>query len=141
MSSPGPSTADTQNQPTLAAPVLPANPGPDADPNQVLTRRQETSLLEANGTLVATPRVFGDDEPHVTDFGLAKKLGTDSGQTRSGAVMGTPSYMSPEQAAGRIKELGPASDVYGLGAVLYELITGRPPFRSETPLDTLMLVV
>jgi serine/threonine protein kinase len=82
-----------------------------------------------------------DDEPHVTDFGLAKKLGCDSGQTRSGAVMGTPSYMSPEQAAGRIKELGPACDVYGLGAVLYELITGRPPFRSDTPLDTLMHVM
>jgi serine/threonine protein kinase len=81
-----------------------------------------------------------DDEPHVTDFGLAKRLG-DSGKTRTGAVLGTPSYMAPEQAAGRIKDLAPASDVYGLGAVLYELITGRPPFRSETPMDTLMHVM
>jgi serine/threonine protein kinase len=81
------------------------------------------------------------DEPHVTDFGLAKKLGGDPGHTRTGAVMGTPSYMSPEQAAGKVKELGPACDVYGLGAVLYELVTGRPPFRSETPLDTLMHVL
>jgi serine/threonine protein kinase len=81
-----------------------------------------------------------EDEPHVTDFGLAKKLG-DPGQTGSGAILGTPSYMSPEQAAGRVRELGPACDVYGLGAVLYELLTGRPPFRSETPLDTLKHVL
>jgi serine/threonine protein kinase len=83
----------------------------------------------------------GEDEPHVTDFGLAKRLGTDSCQTRTGAVMGTPSYMSPEQAAGRTKGLGPPCDVYGLGAVLYELVTGRPPFRSDTPLDTLTHVM
>jgi hypothetical protein len=81
------------------------------------------------------------DEPHITDFGLAKKIGGDSGQTRTGAVMGTPSYMAPEQASGRIKELGPACDVYGLGAVLYELLTGRAPFHSETPLDTLKQVL
>jgi serine/threonine protein kinase len=82
-----------------------------------------------------------NDGPHVTDFGLAKRLGADSGQTRTGAVMGTPSYMAPEQAAGRTKELGPACDVYGLGAVLYELLTGRPPFHSDTPLDTLKHVL
>jgi serine/threonine protein kinase len=82
-----------------------------------------------------------NDEPHVTDFGLAKKLGGDSRRTRSGAVMGTPSYMAPEQAAGKVRELGPACDVYGLGAVLYELLTGRPPFQSDTPLDTLMHVL
>jgi serine/threonine-protein kinase len=81
------------------------------------------------------------EEPHVTDFGLAKRLGAASDYTRSGAIMGTPSYMAPEQAAGRTKELGPAVDVYGLGAVLYELLTGRPPFRSETPLDTVRYVL
>jgi serine/threonine protein kinase len=81
------------------------------------------------------------DEPHITDFGLAKKLGGDSSQTRTGAIMGTPSYMAPEQAAGKIKELGPACDVYGLGAMLYELLTGRPPFRSDTPIDTIMQVL
>ena len=81
------------------------------------------------------------DEPHITDFGLAKKIGGDSSQTRTGAIMGTPSYMAPEQAAGRIKELGPACDVYGLGAMLYELITGRPPFRSDTPVDTIRHVL
>jgi serine/threonine-protein kinase len=81
-----------------------------------------------------------DDQPHVADFGLAKKIG-DTGQTRTGAVLGTPSYMAPEQALGKNRELGPACDVYGLGAVLYELLTGRPPFKSDTPLDTVMQVV
>jgi serine/threonine protein kinase len=85
--------------------------------------------------------IDGDDHPHVTDFGLAKKIGGDSKQTRTGAVLGTPSYMAPEQAAGRIHELGPACDVYGLGAILYELITGRPPFQSETQVDTLQHVL
>ncbi len=85
--------------------------------------------------------IDADDEPHITDFGLAKRLGPDSGQTRTGAVLGTPSYMSPEQAQGRTTELGPTTDVYSLGAVLYELITGAPPFRGETPLDTVMHVI
>ncbi len=75
--------------------------------------------------------------PKLTDFGLAKWMGVgSSGQTRTGAVLGTPSYMSPEQAAGR-KDLGPASDVYSLGAILYELLTGHPPFQGETPIATL----
>lgn len=81
-----------------------------------------------------------DDQPHVTDFGLARRLDVESGQTRTGAALGTPSYMAPEQAAGQ-KQLTPAVDVYGLGAILYELLTGRPPFRAETPLDTLMQVL
>ncbi|HKI34724.1 MAG TPA: serine/threonine-protein kinase [Gemmataceae bacterium] len=81
------------------------------------------------------------DEPHVTDFGLAKRMHADKGQTRTGSILGTPGYMAPEQAAGRIKELGPATDVYGLGAVLYECLTGRPPFQAETPMDTMMQVL
>jgi len=75
--------------------------------------------------------------PKITDFGLARQLDSDSGQTQSGAVMGTPSYMAPEQAAGRTHEAGPAADVYALGAILYECLTGQPPFKGESLLETL----
>ena len=78
-------------------------------------------------------------QPKVTDFGLAKKLQADSGLTHTGQVMGTPSYMPPEQAEG--KNVGPAADVYALGAILYCLLTGRPPFQAATPMDTLIQVV
>jgi WD40 repeat protein len=78
--------------------------------------------------------------PKITDFGIAKRLDQEKGQTRTGAVMGTPSYMPPEQAAGRTKEVGPLSDVYALGAILYEMLTGRPPFKGETLMDTVRQV-
>jgi hypothetical protein len=85
--------------------------------------------------------VTADGVPKITDFGLAKHLDEDTGQTRTGAILGTPSYMAPEQAGGRRQAVGPAADVHALGAILYELLTGRPPFRAETPLDTVMQVV
>lgn len=85
-------------------------------------------LLDANG------------EPKVSDFGLAKQLKSDSDLTRTGAVMGTPNYMPPEQAAGNTDEIGPRSDVYSIGAVLYCLLTARPPFQTENPIETLKLV-
>ncbi len=79
--------------------------------------------------------------PKITDFGLAKKLDEAAGLTASGAIMGTPSYMAPEQAGGRVKEIGPAADVYALGAILYECLTGRPPFKAATTIDTVMEVL
>jgi hypothetical protein len=88
-------------------------------------------LLDANGA------------PKITDFGLAKYLEgpPQDGPTASGAVLGTPSYTAPEQAEGRTRELGPPCDVWALGAVLYECLTGRPPFRADTPFNTLRQVI
>jgi WD40 repeat protein len=79
--------------------------------------------------------------PRVTDFGLAKKLDADSGLTGSGQVMGTPSYMPPEQAGGARGAVGPPADVYALAATLYALVTGRPPFQAATAMDTILQVL
>lgn len=85
--------------------------------------------------------IDSEGEPMVTDFGLAKMFDADGGATRTGAILGTPSYMSPEQASGRNALVGVRSDVYSLGAVLYEMLSGRPPFREQNPLDTLVQVL
>jgi WD40 repeat protein/tRNA A-37 threonylcarbamoyl transferase component Bud32 len=85
--------------------------------------------------------LLADGTPKITDFGLAKKLEGGAGQTASGAILGTPSYMAPEQAEGKSGKVGPAADVYALGAVLYELLTGRPPFKAATALDTVLQVL
>jgi tetratricopeptide (TPR) repeat protein len=81
-----------------------------------------------------------DGLPKITDFGLAKRLDDDSSQTKSGTLMGTPSYMAPEQARGETHAIGPLADLYSLGASLYELLTGRPPFLGTTMLETLFQV-
>jgi len=82
-----------------------------------------------------------DGRPHVTDFGLAKRITDDGALTHTGAIVGTPSYMAPEQAAGSRGEIGPTSDVYSLGTILYAMLTGRPPFQAASPVDTVLMVL
>ncbi len=82
-----------------------------------------------------------DGTPKVGDFGLARRLDSDPGRTPSGAVVGTPSYTAPEQARGEARQAGPPADVWALGAILYECLTGRPPFKAPTAVDTLLQVI
>jgi serine/threonine-protein kinase len=82
-----------------------------------------------------------EGEPHVSDFGLARRVSEASSLTKSGAVLGTPTYMAPEQAAGNRGQVGPASDVYSLGAILYQMLTARPPFQAASPVDVVLLVL
>jgi cytochrome c peroxidase len=81
-----------------------------------------------------------DGTPKISDFGLAKRLESDSGNTQTGSILGTPAYMAPEQAAGKSRQVGPACDIWALGAILYHLLTGHPPFQGAHMLDTLQQV-
>jgi serine/threonine-protein kinase len=85
--------------------------------------------------------IDSDGKPHVSDFGLAKRLEADVSVTHTGAILGTPCYMSPEQAAGSRGDVGPTSDVWSLGAILYQMLIGRPPFQASSPMDTLLAVL
>ena len=99
-------------------------------------------LKPANVLLTyAADRMPEPGEAKIADFGLARLVDADRGQTKSGMILGTPSYMAPEQATGDSKHVGPAADIYALGAILYELLTGRPPFRGATLRDTLEQVL
>jgi tRNA A-37 threonylcarbamoyl transferase component Bud32 len=107
----------------------------DLKPGNILLESAEkgtSSSLVTRHSPLATPKI--------TDFGLAKLQG-DTQHTSTGVILGTPGYMAPEQADGRGKEVGPAADVYGLGAILYELLTGRPPFQGDSPVATLQQVM
>jgi WD40 repeat protein len=110
----------------------------DLTPANVLLASSEPP----EGILLGGPEDARYYQPKVTDFGLAKLLiGGGPTLTQSGAVLGTPSYMAPEQARGDGGATGPATDVYALGAILYEMLTGRPPFRAESTLETIRQVV
>jgi serine/threonine-protein kinase len=123
----------------------------DLKPANVLLQEEETTTKHTKDTKEGKQqgasasasfrdfRVFrgGSLLPKITDFGLAKILDEDNARTHSGQILGTPSYMAPEQAEGSRGKIGPAVDVYALGASLYEMLTGRPPFKGETTLDTL----
>jgi predicted Ser/Thr protein kinase len=84
--------------------------------------------------------ITADGTPKIADFGLAKRLDDDSGQTQTGEILGTPNYMAPEQAEGKKDQIGPATDVYALGAMFYELLTTKPPFQGASGLELLRLV-
>ncbi|MBM4068032.1 MAG: hypothetical protein FJ271_03685 [Planctomycetes bacterium] len=119
----------------------------DLKPGNILLARIDDDRSEAEiagarkpGTQAQQASFVDHHSPKITDFGLAKREQKSSGLTLSGAVMGTPSYMAPEQASGDAKRVGPPADIYALGAVLYECLTGRPPFHGPTPVDTVMQV-
>ncbi|MEO1994476.1 MAG: serine/threonine-protein kinase, partial [Planctomycetaceae bacterium] len=114
----------------------------------VVTQRVSEAIAYAHARSVihrdlkpANILIDSGGEPKVTDFGLAKKTDSDSGLTGTGQILGTPGYMPPEQASGETDTIGPAADIYSLGAILYALLTGRPPFQLATAIDTLVAVL
>ena len=113
----------------------------DLKPANILLQEQSSEAEKGVAVADASPwkpeLPAASPQPRITDFGLAKRSKHDSGLTAPGQIMGTPSYMSPEQASGATHEVGRPSDIYSLGAILYQLLTGRPPFQAETPLETL----
>jgi eukaryotic-like serine/threonine-protein kinase len=112
----------------------------DLKPGNILLHPKDDAGRPAEPAVVTEQFDFESVIFKISDFGLAKRLDEDS-QTKTGAVLGTPSYMAPEQASGKIHAVGPPADIYALGAILYEFLTGRPPFRAATALDTVVQVI
>jgi WD40 repeat protein/serine/threonine protein kinase len=110
----------------------------DLKPGNILL---STAAQEASSEVEGQAGSLSYGTPKITDFGLAKQIGEGSHLSVTGAVLGTPSYMSPEQAEGRTHSIGPATDIYALGAILYEMLTGRPPFQAATPMEVICQVV
>jgi len=98
-------------------------------------KNESDHKLSTQHSALSTPQALST--PKITDFGLARRLSSDDALTCSGAILGTPSYIAPEQVEGRARSAGPEADVYALGAILYEMLTGRPPFQGATSLETL----
>jgi WD40 repeat protein len=109
--------------------------------NVLLAFSDQPSAISQKGSAELSADRCWLTAPKITDFGLAKRLDCDTGQTQTGAILGTPSYMAPEQAAGGGKHVGPAADIYALGAIFYETLTGRPPFKGDTYVETTRLVL
>jgi serine/threonine-protein kinase len=114
----------------------------DLKPSNILLAKEEGGRMKDEairaGTALRAPTML---HPLLTDFGLAKRVDSEVSLTRTGAILGTPQYMAPEQAAGSRGSAGPASDVYSLGAILYHTLAGRPPFQGATPGDVLIQVL
>jgi len=118
----------------------------DLKPANILLETQSSSpssIRKKESGSGSLPTLDGSQAtvPKIADFGLAKSVDEDSGNTQSGAIMGTPCYMAPEQAEGHNSQVGPAADIYALGSILYELLVGRPPFRANSPNDTIRQVI
>jgi serine/threonine protein kinase/WD40 repeat protein len=132
--------------PSLAAKLEPAGWQPKQAARLVRQVAEAIQYAHARGVIhrdLKPPNVLlgADGVPRITDFGLAKRVQTDSDLTATGQILGTPSYMSPEQAAGKTREIGPLTDVYSLGAILYALLTGRPPFEGSDVISTISRVI
>src|SRR5262249_40898275 len=119
--------------------LKPANILLAADAHGETQIREEETAETAPGSSIRVP--LRPSAAKITDFGLAKRLDEEQARTRTGDVLGTPSYMAPEQAAGRTREIGPGADISALGAILYEMLTGTPPFEGGSAWETVGLVL